>query len=117
ANEVSDPNAKTDYKVLTEASAIENGKALYAQNCAACHGQQGEGTVGPNLADEYWLHGGDVNDIFRTIKFGVTSKGMVAWDKKLSKDQILEVSSYILTLQGTNPPNGKAPQGEKHEAK
>ncbi len=117
ANEVSDPNAKTDFKVLTAAPAIESGKTLYAQNCAACHGKEGEGTVGPNLTDEYWLHGGDVNDLFRTIKFGVTSKGMVAWDKKLSKDQILEVSSYILSLQGSKPANGKAPQGEKFEAK
>ncbi|MBK0402727.1 c-type cytochrome [Adhaeribacter sp. BT258] len=117
ANEVSDPNAKTDFKVLTEATALESGKTIYAQNCAACHGKAGEGTVGPNLTDEFWLHGGDVNDIFKTVKFGVTSKGMVAWDKKLSKDQILEVSSYILSLQGTKPANGKAPQGEKYEAK
>lgn len=117
ANEISDPNAKTDFKVLTDAPAIESGKTIYAQNCAACHGKAGEGTVGPNLTDEYWLHGGDVNDIFHTIKFGVTSKGMVAWDKKLSKDQTLQVASYILSLQGSKPANGKAPQGEKYEAK
>jgi cytochrome c oxidase cbb3-type subunit III len=98
---------------LTDATALENGKNLYLQNCSACHGQQGEGTIGPNLADEYWIHGGDVNSIFKTIKYGVTSKGMVAWQGKLSKDQMLEVSSYILTMQGTNPPNAKAPQGEK----
>jgi cytochrome c oxidase cbb3-type subunit 3 len=117
ANEVSDPNAKTDFKVLTEAPAIESGKTIFAQNCAACHGKAGEGIVGPNLTDEYWLHGGDVNDIFKTIKFGVTSKGMVAWDKKLSKDQTLQVASYILSLQGTKPANAKAAQGEKFEAK
>lgn len=117
ANEVSDPNAKTDFKVLTEAPAIESGKTIFAQNCAACHGKNGEGMVGPNLTDEYWLHGGDVNDIFHTIKFGVTSKGMVAWDKKLSKDQTLQVASYILSLQGTKPANAKAPQGDKYEAK
>jgi cytochrome c oxidase cbb3-type subunit 3 len=83
ANEVSDPNAKTDFKVLTEAPAIESGKTIFAQNCAACHGKNAEGVVGPNLTDEFWLHGGEVNDIFHTIKFGVTSKGMVAWEKKL----------------------------------
>jgi cytochrome c oxidase cbb3-type subunit 3 len=117
ANEVSDPNAKTDFKILTEAPAIESGKTVFAQNCAACHGKNAEGIVGPNLTDKYWLHGGDVNDIFKTIKFGVTSKGMVAWDKKLSKDQTLQVASYILSLQGSKPANGKAPQGEKFEAK
>lgn len=108
-----DPNAVTDYKVMTDAVALEKGKTAYIQNCAACHGQNGEGTVGPNLTDEYWLHGGDVNDIFKTIKYGVPSKGMVPWQGKLTKDQILEVSSYILSLQGSNPENGKEPQGEK----
>ncbi|WP_299699610.1 c-type cytochrome [uncultured Pontibacter sp.] len=110
---VEDPNAVTNFEVLTDASALESGKSLYIQNCAACHGQAGEGTVGPNLTDEYWIHGGDVNDIFKTVKFGVPSKGMVPWQGKLTKDQMLEVSSYILSLQGTNPPNAKEAQGEK----
>lgn len=113
AQNVEDPNAVTDFEVLTDGAALESGKAIYLQNCAACHGQAGEGTVGPNLTDEYWLHGGDVNDIFKTVKFGVPSKGMVPWQGKLTKDQMLEVSSYILSLQGTNPPNGKEAQGEK----
>ncbi|MBX0335035.1 c-type cytochrome [Pontibacter sp. HSC-14F20] len=113
AQNVEDPNAVTEYEVLTDAAALESGKALYIQNCAACHGQAGEGTVGPNLTDEYWLHGGDVNDIFKTVKFGVPSKGMVPWQGKLTKDQMLEVSSYILSLQGSNPPNAKEAQGEK----
>lgn len=110
-------NEKTDYKPLTDAAKLASGKAAFVQNCAACHGQNAEGVVGPNLADEYWLHGGDVNDIFKTIKHGVTSKGMVAWQGKLSDDQILEVSSYILSVQGSNPANAKAPQGEKYTAK
>jgi cytochrome c oxidase cbb3-type subunit III len=110
---VEDPNAVTNFEVLTDAGALESGKSLYIQNCAACHGQNGEGTVGPNLTDEYWIHGGDVNDIYRTIKFGVPSKGMVPWQGKLTKDQMLEVSSYIISLKGTNPPNAKEAQGEK----
>ncbi|MFD2512485.1 c-type cytochrome [Pontibacter locisalis] len=113
AQHADDPNAVTDYEVLTDAAALESGKSLFNTNCAACHGQEGQGTVGPNLTDEYWLHGGDVNDIFKTIKFGVPAKGMVPWQGKLTKDQILEVSSYILSLQGTNPANAKEPQGEK----
>jgi len=106
-------NEKTNYKPLTDAAKLEAGHGTYTQNCAACHGQNAEGMVGPNLTDEFWLHGGDVNSIFKTIKFGVTSKGMVAWQGKLSDDQILEVSSYILSLQGSNPANAKAPQGDK----
>ena len=106
-------NEKTDFKVLTDAGALDKGKTAYLQNCAACHGQEGEGKIGPNLTDEYWLHGGDVNQVFKTIKFGVTEKGMVAWNGKLSKDQILEVSSYILSLKGSNPAGAKEPQGEK----
>ncbi|MEJ8756666.1 c-type cytochrome [Pontibacter sp. H259] len=113
AKNVDDPNAVTDYKVLTEAAALESGKSIFNTNCAACHGQEGQGTVGPNLTDEYWLHGGDVNAIFKTVKYGVPAKGMVPWQGKLTKDQILEVSSYILSLKGTNPANAKEPQGEK----
>ncbi|GGK56045.1 c-type cytochrome [Rufibacter glacialis] len=110
-------NEVTNFQPLTEAPKLEAGKAAFIQNCAACHGQEGQGTVGPNLTDEFWLHGGDVNAIYKTIKYGVTSKGMVAWQKKLSNDQILEVSSYILSIQGSNPANAKAPQGEKYVPK
>ncbi|AYA37655.1 hypothetical protein D3Y59_11720 [Hymenobacter oligotrophus] len=111
-----DPNKPTDYKTLTAAADIEAGKAVFAQNCAACHGQAGEGKVGPNLTDEYWLHGGEVNKVYKTVKYGVTTKGMVAWKGKLSSKQMLQVSSYILSIQGTNPANAKAPQGEKEAA-
>ncbi|WP_181304062.1 c-type cytochrome [Rufibacter sp. XAAS-G3-1] len=110
-------NEVTDFKPLTDAPKLEAGKAAFIQNCAACHGAEGQGVVGPNLTDEFWLHGGDVNDVYKVIKYGVTSKGMVAWQKKLSDDQILEVSSYILSIQGSNPPNAKAAQGEKDEPK
>ena len=113
AKNVDDPNAVTNYEVLTETAALESGKSIFSTNCAACHGQEGQGSVGPNLTDEYWLHGGDVNDIFKTVKYGVPAKGMVPWQGKLTKDQILEVSSYILSLQGSNPANAKEPQGEK----
>ncbi|RNI28209.1 cytochrome c class i [Rufibacter immobilis] len=108
-----DANEKTDFKPITDAAQLAEGEKAFMQNCAACHGQKGEGMVGPNLTDEFWLHGSDVNGIYKTIKYGVTSKGMVAWQGKLSNEQILQVSSYILSLKGSNPPNAKAPQGEK----
>ncbi len=99
--------------LLTDAARISKGAEIYQQNCKACHGALGEGTVGPNLTDDYWLHGSDIKQIFKTIKYGVPQKGMISWQAQLSPSQIQEVSSYITTLRGTNPPNAKDPQGEK----
>ena len=96
-----------------DAAVISAGQAIYAANCIACHGDKGQGTVGPNLTDEYWLHGGSINNIFKTIKYGVPEKGMISWEKTLSPKQIEDVANYIISLKGTNPPNPKAPQGEK----
>ncbi len=100
-------------KLSTDAGVLESGKAVYVQNCVACHGQGGEGIVGPNLTDEFWIHGGTVNDIFKVIKYGVPEKGMISWEKQLTPQQISDVSNYIESLKGTNPPNPKAPQGDK----
>ncbi len=99
-------------KLLTEASDITAGKTIFTANCAACHGQLGEGTVGPNFTDEYWIHGGGVQDIFKSIKYGWVEKGMKSWKEDLSPMQIAQVTFYIKSLKGTNPPNGKAPQGD-----
>lgn len=98
---------------LTDAKGLEAGKALYGSYCTACHGAKGEGTVGPNLTDDYWLHGGTINAVFHTINEGVPEKGMMSWKRQLNPLQVQQVASYILSLKGTNPPNGKAPQGEK----
>ena len=99
-------------KLLTEASDMTAGKDIFMANCAACHGKLGEGTVGPNFADEYWIHGGGVKDIFKTIKYGWVEKGMKSWKEDLSPMQMAQVTSYIKSLRGTNPLNGKAPQGD-----
>lgn len=103
-----------DEKTVTmaDAAGIADGAKIYAQSCLACHGAKGEGGVGPNLTDDYWLHGGTINDVFKTIKFGVPDKGMQAWEKMFSPTQLKNLSSYIKSIRGTNPPNGKAPQGE-----
>ena len=84
--------------------------------CASCHRDDGGGNIGPNLTDEYWLHGGSISDIYKSIKYGIPQKGMIAWEPLLSPEQMRDVSSYILTLVGTNPPNAKAPQGEPYQA-
>lgn len=91
---------------------VESGKTLFTANCVACHGSKGEGGVGPNLTDEYWLHGGSINDIFKIIKLGVVEKGMQSWKDVLSATQIAQLSSYIKSIHGTHPPGAKAPQGD-----
>lgn len=96
---------------LTESSALGEGELIFKNTCAACHGQKGEGTVGPNMTDEYWIHGGGIKNIFKTIKYGVPDKGMISWQSQLKPADMQKVASYILTLKGTNPPNPKAPQG------
>jgi cytochrome c oxidase cbb3-type subunit 3 len=102
---------------LADAKGIEEGQKIYQTACIACHGGKGEGGVGPNLTDTYWLHGGSINDVFKTVKYGVPDKGMQAWEKSFSPSQIKNITSYIKSIAGTNPPNGKAPQGEPFEDK
>ncbi len=111
ANNVDENNVEVDLGPETLAA----GAAIFTQNCAVCHGGAGEGGIGPNFTDEYWLHGGEIEDIFRTTKYGVLDKGMVPWEQSLTPAQIAEVSNYILSLRGTNPPNAKEPQGQKVE--
>jgi cytochrome c oxidase cbb3-type subunit 3 len=102
-------------KLLTDAADLSNGQKVFTQNCAACHGKTGEGTVGPNLTDDYWLHGGSVKDIFKSIKYGWPEKGMRSWKEDLSPVQVSQVTSYIRSLHGTNPPNAKEKQGELYK--
>jgi cytochrome c oxidase cbb3-type subunit III len=95
--------------------SLASGKSIYDANCVACHASDGGGGVGPNLTDEYWIHGGTINDIFKVVKYGVVEKGMIPWQDQLSPEEMQNVSSYILTLVGNTPANPKAPEGEKYE--
>jgi cytochrome c oxidase cbb3-type subunit III len=99
--------------ILTDAEAIAHGKETFSKFCVACHKADGGGMVGPNLTDEYWIHGGGIKNVFKVITYGVPNKGMLSWQSQLSPKQIQQAASYILTLQGTNPQGGKEPQGEK----
>ncbi len=102
---------ESNVTVLTDSGALSEGELTFKNVCAACHGQKGEGTVGPNFTDEYWVHGGGIKDLFKIIKYGVPEKGMISWQAQLKPADMQKVASYILTLKGTNPPNQKAPQG------
>ncbi|MCF6401825.1 c-type cytochrome [Chitinophaga filiformis] len=97
--------------LLTGADDIAAGQKLFSTNCAACHGPQGQGVVGPNLTDDYWLHGGQVKAVFSTIKYGVPEKGMKSWKDDFSPKQLAQLTSYIKSIRGSNPPNPKEQQG------
>lgn len=103
--------------IKVDPGLVENGKTIFNTNCIACHGEHGQGTVGPNLTDEFWLHGGSIADVFKTVKYGVPAKGMASWEKNMSSKNMAEVVNYIMSLQGSKPANPKAPQGEKYEEK
>ena len=102
---------ENNLKLMTDPAMLAQGELTFKNLCAACHGQAGEGGVGPNMTDEYWIHGGSIQNIYSTIKNGVPDKGMISWSAQLSPSDMLKVGSYLKTLKGTNPPNPKAPQG------
>lgn len=95
---------------LSNAAGIDKGAKLFAASCVACHGVKGEGTIGPNLTDNMWIHGGNLKEIFHTISEGVPAKGMVSWKSQLNPQQIADVASYVFTLRNS-PAKGKAPEG------
>ena len=98
-------------KLLTDAKDLDAAKAIFTTVCAACHKPDGGGLVGPNLTDEYWLHGGGIKDIFKTIKYGWPEKGMKSWKDDYSPLQIAQLASYVKSLGGTKPAAPKEPQG------
>ena len=98
--------------VLTDVNGLAEGKNIFVKNCVACHLADGGGQVGPNLTDDFWIHGGGIKNIFATITNGVPAKGMISWKTQLIPKQIQQVASFILTLQGTKPLVAKDPQGD-----
>jgi cytochrome c oxidase cbb3-type subunit III len=97
---------------LADASALSAGAEIYNVNCTPCHLASGGGSVGPNLTDDYYIHGGSIQEIFSTIKYGVIEKGMIPWQTQLSADEMQQVASYVMSLRGTNVEGGKDPEGE-----
>ena len=99
--------------ILTDAADIEQGRSLYQVSCMACHAVDGGGGIGPNLTDENWILGGGIKNIYHTIsEGGRAGKGMIAWKSSLSPSEMQQISSYIITLQGTTPAAPKEPEGD-----
>jgi cytochrome c oxidase cbb3-type subunit III len=96
---------------LKDPVALKRGGENFQKYCISCHGPQGQGMVGPNLTDDYWIHGGGIKNVFSTIKQGVPAKGMISWQLVFTPKQMQEVASYVLSLHGTNPPGAKKPEG------
>jgi len=103
---------------FTDEKNLASGKEIFIKNCIVCHGQLGEGNkIGPNLTDNYWIHGGSNDDIYTIIVNGMPAKGMQAWKFLLNEEDVKKVTSYVISLIGSNPPNAKEKQGELFERK
>ena len=100
-------------ELVTDETALAAGKEAYTKNCVACHKADGGGSVGPNLTDNKWVLGGGVKNIFNTIsKGGRPGKGMIAWESTISRDERIQLASYIISMQGTTPAAPKASEGD-----
>jgi cytochrome c oxidase cbb3-type subunit 3 len=110
APDLMDENTVT---LLTAAADLAAGKAIYTANCVACHRADAGGQIGPNLTDNQWILGGGIKNVFHTlVNGGRDGKGMISWKGTLKPKQMQEVASYVLSLQGSNPKDPKASEGE-----
>jgi cytochrome c oxidase cbb3-type subunit 3 len=98
--------------LLADPAAMDAGKEHFMTKCFPCHGANGEGIVGPNLTDDYWIHSrGGMPGILASIRTGFPEKGMPPWGQLIPAEEHAAVAAYVLTLKGTNPANAKAPEG------
>ena len=103
-------------ELLTEASDLSSGQKIFEVNCIACHQADGGGGIGPNLADEHWILGGGIKNVFKTVsEGGRDGKGMIAWKQSLKPAEIAQVASYVLQFQGTTPAQPKPAEGDVWE--
>lgn len=106
---------ETLHQVMMDQTSLTGGKAVFVGKCVACHLEQGQGSIGPNLTDKHWIHGqGTLMDIYATVSAGVAAKGMPAWSRQLTPAELRQVVAYVGTIRGSNVA-GKAPEGEAVE--
>jgi cytochrome c oxidase cbb3-type subunit 3 len=101
-------------KLAAQSSIVNQGREVFGSKCAACHGADLQGIIGPNLTDEYWIHGkGTLTDIALVVRSGVLDKGMPSWKEQLKTDEVQAVVVFVASRRGSHPANPKAPQGDK----
>ena len=106
-------SAETLMAMSKDGATTDAGKKVFTTTCVACHRADGGGNIGPNLTDDYWLHGSKPTNIWTTVHDGVANKGMPAWGPQLGDEKVADAVAYVLTLRGTNVVGGKPPQGDK----
>ena len=101
-----------------DATKLKHGSEVYTAKCLACHGDKGQGLIGPNLTDDFWIHGtGTLADVAKVVTTGVPEKGMPPWGPVLTADELKDVVGFVHSLHGTNPAGAKPPQGNQAEFK
>jgi cytochrome c oxidase cbb3-type subunit 3 len=98
--------------IAKDPATLALGKEVFVSTCAACHKADGGGNIGPNLTDSYWIHGNKPTDIYKTVTDGVPAKGMPTWTPVLGEQRVEAVVAYVISIEDSNVPGGKAPQGE-----
>jgi cytochrome c oxidase cbb3-type subunit 3 len=113
ANPVVPPTPAVLLAGAVDEAVLEKGAARFARTCAPCHGEHAQGLIGPNLTDESWIHGGQVEQVFQSVVKGWPAKGMPPWGRAIPPQEIAALVSYVRSLQGSNPANAKAPEGDR----
>jgi cytochrome c oxidase cbb3-type subunit 3 len=112
ANSAQPVSAQEIADLAKDSGKMKAAAQIYSVRCVSCHGAQGQGGIGPNLADAYWIHGGSPQQIYKVIFSGVLDKGMPNWGAILTRDEVKLTLAFISSLEGTQPAGAKAPQGE-----
>lgn len=99
--------------IAQDERAVKLGRAIFANNCATCHGSSAKGAIGyPNLTDKIWLWGGAPDQILETVLNG-RQAAMPAWQDALGGPQgVTEVAVYLQSLRGERVDAGLARAGE-----
>jgi len=104
------PDEATLVKYMNDPKWLKVGEATFKANCVSCHGQNGQGLVGPDLTDDMWKNVAKIEDIAKVIEVGAANGSMPAWRNRMSHiNQLVLTAAYVASLRGTNPANPKAP--------
>jgi cytochrome c oxidase cbb3-type subunit 3 len=111
ANPLVPPSSEEMLAGAADEAVLAVGRERFLKTCASCHGDLGQGLIGPNLTDAYWLHGGQMSQIFTILVKGVPAKGMPPWGRAIAPEELSALASYIRSIQGSDPPDAKGPEG------